>query len=177
MITRGTGGCIAAAARQRRDGSRVERLAAYASGNDNGVLERAVIDLDRATDGGLRRCCSTNNGGRGPNGGNTPTCASTATTNCNKRYAFRCSISWPRSAIAARPPSAHAASPGRAYRGHVFWDADLFVLPFLAATHPQSARAMLEYRIARLPQRSPAPPPKVAKARGSRGNPPAKAPK
>ena len=40
---------------------------------------------------------------------------------------------------------------GRAYRGHVFWDADLFVLPFLAATHPQSARAMLEYRIARLP--------------------------
>ena len=40
---------------------------------------------------------------------------------------------------------------GGAYRGHVFWDADLFVLPFLAATHPPSARAMLEYRIRRLP--------------------------
>ncbi len=39
---------------------------------------------------------------------------------------------------------------GRAYRGHVFWDADTFVLPFLAATHPRSARAMLEYRIRRL---------------------------
>jgi trehalose/maltose hydrolase-like predicted phosphorylase len=40
---------------------------------------------------------------------------------------------------------------GRGYRGHVFWDADIFVLPFLAATHPSSARAMLEYRVRRLP--------------------------
>jgi trehalose/maltose hydrolase-like predicted phosphorylase len=40
---------------------------------------------------------------------------------------------------------------GTGYRGHVFWDADIFVLPFLAATHPASARAMLEYRLRRLP--------------------------
>lgn len=40
---------------------------------------------------------------------------------------------------------------GRAYLGHVFWDADVFVLPVLAATHPAAARAMLEYRIRRLP--------------------------
>jgi hydroxymethylpyrimidine pyrophosphatase-like HAD family hydrolase len=40
---------------------------------------------------------------------------------------------------------------GQAYRGHVFWDSDVFVLPFLAATHPAAARAMLEYRIRRLP--------------------------
>ena len=40
---------------------------------------------------------------------------------------------------------------GLAYGGHVFWDADVFVLPVLAATHPEAARAMLEYRIARLP--------------------------
>ena len=40
---------------------------------------------------------------------------------------------------------------GRAYRGHVFWDSDVYVLPFLAATHPPAARAMLEYRIWRLP--------------------------
>jgi trehalose/maltose hydrolase-like predicted phosphorylase len=39
---------------------------------------------------------------------------------------------------------------GTAYRGHVFWDADTFVLPFLAATHPPAARAMLEYRLRRL---------------------------
>jgi trehalose/maltose hydrolase-like predicted phosphorylase len=40
---------------------------------------------------------------------------------------------------------------GTGYRGHVFWDADTFVLPFLAATHPAAARAMLEYRLRRLP--------------------------
>ena len=40
---------------------------------------------------------------------------------------------------------------GVGYRGHVFWDSDVFVLPFLAATHPQAARAMLEYRVRRLP--------------------------
>jgi trehalose/maltose hydrolase-like predicted phosphorylase len=40
---------------------------------------------------------------------------------------------------------------GRAYRGHVFWDSDVYVLPFLAATHPAAARSMLEYRIRRLP--------------------------
>lgn len=40
---------------------------------------------------------------------------------------------------------------GSAYAGHVFWDADVFMLPMLAATHPSAARAMLEYRIRRLP--------------------------
>ncbi len=40
---------------------------------------------------------------------------------------------------------------GTAYHGHVFWDADVFVLPFLAATRPEAARAMLEYRVRRLP--------------------------
>ena len=40
---------------------------------------------------------------------------------------------------------------GVAYRGHVFWDSDVYVLPFLAATRPGAARAMLEYRVRRLP--------------------------
>lgn len=40
---------------------------------------------------------------------------------------------------------------GEGYRGHVFWDADTFTLPFLAATRPAAARAMLEYRLRRLP--------------------------
>jgi len=39
---------------------------------------------------------------------------------------------------------------GPAYGGHVFWDSDVFVLPVMAATHPASARAILEYRIRRL---------------------------
>ena len=53
---------------------------------------------------------------------------------------------------------------GHAYRGHVFWDADLFVLPFLAATEPAAARAMLEYRCNRLPAALAA-----ARAEGRRG--------
>ena len=53
---------------------------------------------------------------------------------------------------------------GAAYSGHVFWDSDVFVLPFLAATHPAAARAMLEYRIRRLPAARAA-----ARARGRAG--------
>jgi trehalose/maltose hydrolase-like predicted phosphorylase len=39
---------------------------------------------------------------------------------------------------------------GPAYAGHVLWDTDVFVLPFLAAARPEAARAVLQYRIARL---------------------------
>ncbi len=39
---------------------------------------------------------------------------------------------------------------GPAYAGHVFWDADVFVLPALATIVPTAARAMLEYRLRRL---------------------------
>jgi len=53
---------------------------------------------------------------------------------------------------------------GPAYAGHVMWDADVFVLPFLAATHTPAARAMLEYRIRRLP-----PARRAARAAGHEG--------
>jgi len=58
--------------------------------------------------------------------------------------------------LAAAPGKGEAAVgarglTGHAYAGHVFWDADVFVLPALAAIRPASARAMLEYRIRRLP--------------------------
>ncbi|MEX2464618.1 MAG: hypothetical protein WD428_01960, partial [Gaiellaceae bacterium] len=61
--------------------------------------------------------------------------------------------------IASVPDAGEAAVGARglsgpAYRGHVFWDSDVFVLPFLAATHPAAARAMLEYRVRRLPAAS-----------------------
>ncbi len=39
---------------------------------------------------------------------------------------------------------------GPGYAGHVFWDADIFALPTLAALLPEAARAMLEYRLRRL---------------------------
>jgi trehalose/maltose hydrolase-like predicted phosphorylase len=53
---------------------------------------------------------------------------------------------------------------GSGYRGHVFWDSDVFVLPFLAATHPASARSLLEYRVRRLSAAQAA-----ARAEGRRG--------
>lgn len=39
---------------------------------------------------------------------------------------------------------------GPGYGGHVFWDADVFVLPVMAALHPPAARAMIRYRCKRL---------------------------
>lgn len=39
---------------------------------------------------------------------------------------------------------------GEGYEGHVFWDADLYVLPVFAFTRPEIARAMLVWRIAGL---------------------------
>jgi len=41
---------------------------------------------------------------------------------------------------------------GPGYAGHVFWDADVFVMPAMASMSPPAARAMLEYRLRRLPQ-------------------------
>ena len=35
---------------------------------------------------------------------------------------------------------------GEAYRGHVFWDTDIFVLPVLALVRPEAARSALLYR-------------------------------
>jgi len=46
----------------------------------------------------------------------------------------------PRVSIGAR------ALTGEAYKGHVFWDTDIYMVPFFTHTDPPSARALLEYR-------------------------------
>jgi trehalose/maltose hydrolase-like predicted phosphorylase len=43
------------------------------------------------------------------------------------------------------------ALTGAAYKGHVFWDTEIFMLPFYLFTHPPSARALLMYRYHTLP--------------------------
>ncbi|HEY8674498.1 MAG TPA: glycosyl hydrolase family 65 protein [Candidatus Dormibacteraeota bacterium] len=55
-------------------------------------------------------------------------------------------------AVATRGEAALGARglSGDGYNGHVFWDSDVFVVPFLAATCPAAARAMLEYRVRRI---------------------------
>lgn len=40
---------------------------------------------------------------------------------------------------------------GFGYRGHVFWDTELFILPFLIYTQPEIARNLLSYRYHTLP--------------------------
>lgn len=39
---------------------------------------------------------------------------------------------------------------GQTYKGAVFWDTEVFMLPFFLYTEPQAARSLLEYRIAGL---------------------------
>jgi trehalose/maltose hydrolase-like predicted phosphorylase len=52
---------------------------------------------------------------------------------------------------AANPDDEHVsigarALTGDAYKGHVFWDAEIYVLPFLTFTWPEAARALVLYR-------------------------------
>ena len=35
---------------------------------------------------------------------------------------------------------------GAAYKGHIFWDTDIFMLPFFILTYPEAARALVMYR-------------------------------
>ena len=59
--------------------------------------------------------------------------------------------------IGCANPNDERASPGarsltgERYKGHVFWDTEIFVLPFFVFTHPPTARALLMYRYHTLP--------------------------
>ncbi|MDO4322716.1 MAG: glycosyl hydrolase family 65 protein [Lachnospiraceae bacterium] len=41
---------------------------------------------------------------------------------------------------------------GEGYEGHYFWDTEMYVMPVLIYTEPETARKLLEYRYATLPQ-------------------------
>ena len=52
---------------------------------------------------------------------------------------------------AANPADEHVSIgarglTGEAYRGHVFWDTEIYMLPFYSFTDPPTARALLKYR-------------------------------
>jgi kojibiose phosphorylase len=53
---------------------------------------------------------------------------------------------------------------GEGYRGHIFWDAEIYLLPFFIYTNPTVARNMLYYRHDRLNMAR-----KIAKRRGFKG--------
>jgi trehalose/maltose hydrolase-like predicted phosphorylase len=57
---------------------------------------------------------------------------------------------------AANPEDEHVSIGARAltgsvYNGHVFWDTEIFMLPFFTFTYPEAARALLMYRYHTLP--------------------------
>lgn len=52
----------------------------------------------------------------------------------------------PHSSIAAKGLS------GEGYRGHVFWDTEIFMLPYFLHTNPELARRLLQYRLDRMDQ-------------------------
>jgi len=53
---------------------------------------------------------------------------------------------------------------GEGYRGHIFWDAEIFLLPFYLFTFPKVAKNMLLYRYRRLDESR-----KIAKENGYKG--------
>ena len=57
---------------------------------------------------------------------------------------------------AANPEDEHVSIgarglTGEGYLGHVFWDTEVFLLPFFTLTWPEAARALLMYRFHTLP--------------------------
>lgn len=57
---------------------------------------------------------------------------------------------------AANPHDEHVSVPARAltgsaYKGHVFWDTEIYMVPFYIFSHPPSARSLLMYRYNTLP--------------------------
>jgi trehalose/maltose hydrolase-like predicted phosphorylase len=72
------------------------------------------------------------------------------TAQCQTRFAIYHLIG------SANPDDEHASPGARSltgerYKGHVFWDTEIFVLPFFVYTHPQTARSLLMYRYNTLP--------------------------
>jgi kojibiose phosphorylase len=69
----------------------------------------------------------------------------------NPRYTQALRFSIYHLLIAANPddPTVNIGAKslsGEGYRGHVFWDTEIFMLPFFIYTRPDTARALLRYR-------------------------------
>jgi trehalose/maltose hydrolase-like predicted phosphorylase len=150
MATRGTGGSVTAAASQHRDDGRLLRVAAYVTAPADPVPEEAVALLEQAERAGLEELLARHRRAWAARWEHADIQiegddALQRATRVGLFHLIGSVADYGEAAVGAR------GLTGRAYRGHVFWDADLFVLPFLVATHPPAARALLEYRIRRLP--------------------------
>ena len=159
----GSDGSITAAAWQERDATRLDRIAAYVPSRDGLQPERAAAILRDACAIGFNGLAAEHRREWSRRWENADVCIA---GEAQLQLDVRLALFHLMSSVAVRGEAAVGARglSGHGYRGHVFWDADLFVLPFLAATEPAAARAMLEYRSNRLPAALAA-----ARAAGHRG--------
>jgi trehalose/maltose hydrolase-like predicted phosphorylase len=128
----------------------VERLAAWSAGDPGAVVDRArelIADLDGA---GFDRLFAEHRAGWARRWDDAEVHIEGAPAD---ELAARFAVFHLLASVADRRSAAVGARglTGPAYGGHVFWDADVFVLPALAVIHPPAARAMVQYRIDRLP--------------------------
>jgi trehalose/maltose hydrolase-like predicted phosphorylase len=149
----GSGGGITAAARQRSagDGTRVvERLAVYLADQDAAPAPEAAMErLAEVEAAGFDRLLAEHQAAWANRWADAEvTIEGDPDSQLGVRFALfhllGSAAGGGEAAVGARGLS------GPVYAGHVFWDADVFVLPTLAAVHPAAARAMVEYRIRRL---------------------------
>ena len=137
----------------RHDGSvrRLDRLGAYVpSGGAAPDPELALAALDAAGEAGFERLLCEH---RAAWGARWEDADVRIEGDPELQQAVRLALFQLMGSVAERGETALGARglTGPGYRGHVFWDTDVFVLPFFAATRPEAARTLLEYRIRRLP--------------------------
>jgi len=134
---------VAAGVEEASDG-RLERLVCY-SGDETGALR----SLHRASDDGFERLYAAQ---RARWGERWEACAIAIEGAPALERAVRFSMFGLLLAGGADGECAVGARglSGPGYRGHVFWDTEVYTLPFFAATHPAAAKAILRYRLNRL---------------------------
>jgi len=137
--------------RQEQPGWRLDRLACYEGAPDGVADEQVALNrLDTAGRLGFDRLLAEHRGAWAARWEDADIVIAGAP---ELQRAVRVALFHLMASVADEGEAAVGARglTGAGYRGHVFWDSDVYVLPFLAATHPPAARAMLEYRVRRLP--------------------------
>ncbi|HXQ61056.1 MAG TPA: glycosyl hydrolase family 65 protein [Acidimicrobiales bacterium] len=151
QVAASTGGITAAACQTRTRGGMLDRIAAYRSGTDRLPGPGPVVDaLDQAATVGFDHLIGRHRRAWARRWEDADVVVE---GDDEMQLAVRLALFHLMASVADTGEAAVGARglTGTGYRGHVFWDADTFVLPFLAATHPAAARAMLEYRVRRIP--------------------------
>jgi trehalose/maltose hydrolase-like predicted phosphorylase len=151
QVAASKGGIVAAASQSRTRGGTLDRLAVYRADPDRVPDAGPAVDaLDGASEAGFDRLLQRHRWAWARRWEDADVVLE---GDDELQLAIRLALFHLMASVSDTGEAAVGARglTGTGYRGHVFWDADTFVLPFLAATHPAAARAMLEYRLRRLP--------------------------